>query len=81
MKRRKVKEALAILEAIGMPKAQQNERSALSLLALLNLGRSDSWTDAQNPLMGITPIMDWMKANYGKNYNNFSDMCAQDWYR
>jgi hypothetical protein len=30
--------------------------------------------------MGITPIMDWMKANYGKNYNNFSDMCAQDWY-
>ena len=29
--------ALQVLAALGLPKGQQNERSALSLLALLNL--------------------------------------------
>ncbi len=33
----KVDEAIAILKALGLPKAQQNERSALTLLALLDL--------------------------------------------
>lgn len=60
--------ALQILAALGLPKAQQNERSALSLLALLNLQPKKSWPQAESPLMGITPIMDWIRDHYGKAY-------------
>lgn len=68
MKRKKIAEALLALKTLGLPKEQQNERSALSLLALLNLSPGKAWSEAQNPLMGITPIMDWMKASYSKKY-------------
>lgn len=68
MSKAKVKEALAILKAFGLPREQQNERSALSLLALLNLSPDKKWHEAESPLMGITPIMDWMKATYRKKY-------------
>ena len=60
--------AIQIIELLGLPKAQQNERSALSLLALLNITPSRGWADAEAPLMGITPIMDWVRAHYGKEY-------------
>lgn len=57
-----------IIIALGLPRAQQNERSALSLLALLNLTPGKAWTDAEKPLMGITPIMNWVREHYGKEY-------------
>jgi hypothetical protein len=60
--------ALQILAALGLPRAQQNERSALSLLALLNLRSKKNWTQAENPLMGITPIMDWIRDYYNEDY-------------
>lgn len=60
--------ALKVLEALGLPKAQQNERSALCLLAILNLVPDKGWDDASNPLVGITPIMGWLRAHYGKEY-------------
>ncbi|MGD0890606.1 MAG: BsuBI/PstI family type II restriction endonuclease [Terracidiphilus sp.] len=63
-----IKSALKILAALDLPKAQQNERSALSLLALMNLGPKKEWADAESPLMGITPIMDWIRDNYNKPY-------------
>lgn len=66
--REKVSEAKSILAGIGMPKAQQNERTALCLLALLNLAQDKPWNAAQNPLMGITPIMSWVTQNYKKTY-------------
>ena len=68
MKREKIEEALFILKTLGLPRGQQNERSALSLLALLYLGPDKLWRNARNPLMGITPLMDWMMLNYGKKY-------------
>ncbi len=68
MRKTKVKEALAILKAFGLPREQQNERSALSLLALLHLSPDKEWHEAEAPFMGITPIMDWMKATYQKKY-------------
>lgn len=61
-------EALDILVALGLPRAQQNERSALSLLALLNLTPNKTWRDATAPLIGITPIMDFAALHYGKKY-------------
>lgn len=60
--------ARQIIISLGLPRAQQNERSALSLLALLNLTPGKSWAQAENPLVGITPIMDWARAHYGKDY-------------
>lgn len=67
-KARRVKEALSILVDFGMPNAQQNERSALCLLAVLDLSPDKPWSNAQNPLMGITPIMDRARKHYKKKY-------------
>ena len=63
-----IKQALQVLSALGLPRAQQNERSALCLLALLGLTREKTWGQASNPLMGITPIMDWARLHYQKKY-------------
>jgi hypothetical protein len=68
---RYIKEAQQIIVSLGIPRAQQNERSALSLLALLNLIPGKSWADAEAPLMGITPIMDWVRETLQKG------LCAQ----
>ena len=65
---RRLKEALVLLDDLGMPRAQRNERSALCLLALLDLTPDKDWRAATNPLIGITPIMDWVRAQYGKHY-------------
>lgn len=63
-----ISEAHQILISLGLPCAQQNARSALCLLALLNLTPSKTWAQAENPLIGITPIMDWSRENYDKKY-------------
>ncbi len=65
---RRIQEALSILKALGLPKGQQNERSALTLLALIGLRPEMPWEDAQAPLMGITPIMEFISEHYGKQY-------------
>lgn len=64
----KIDQALDIIIKLGMPKAQQNERSALTFLALLNIKANDNWNTASTPLMGVTPIMNWCYENYGKEY-------------
>lgn len=64
----KIDEALEILKALGMPKAQQNERSALTLLALVNLHPQGSWQNIESPMIGVTPIMDWCRDIYSKEY-------------
>lgn len=66
--KKRIGETLEILKAIGMPREQQNERSALTLLALLNLKPSDPWFKASDPLMGITPMMKFFEDYYGKKY-------------
>ncbi len=60
--------ARQILISLGMPRAQQNERSALCLLALLNLPPGKPWAEAEAPLLSITPIMEWVRTHYGKKY-------------
>jgi hypothetical protein len=60
--------AKKILISLGLPLAQQNERSALCLLALLDLRPGRKWGAAQSPLMGITPIMDWIREHYKNTY-------------
>lgn len=63
-----IKAANQIIISLGLPRAQHNERSALCLLALLNLTPGKAWANAENPLIGITPIMDWVREYYGKEY-------------
>lgn len=64
----RITEALHILAAPGMPRAQQNDRTALCLLALLHLTPDKSWADAQAPCVGITPMMDFGKSHYHRHY-------------
>ncbi len=66
--RRKIGEALKILKALGMPRAQLNDRSALTLLALLALKPRDKWADASAERIGITPIMEFCRDYYGREY-------------
>lgn len=64
----RVEEARSALKQLGFPSAQTNERSALTLLALLNLKPEQPWSEAGSHLLGITPMMEFMRAHYGKNY-------------
>lgn len=64
----KIEQALDILASLGMPRAQLNERSALTLLALLDLHPDGEWCKVERPMLGVTPIMDWCRDVYGKEY-------------
>jgi len=66
--RKKIAEASSFLTALGLPKEQQNERAALTLLALLDLGPGEQWSSARNPLRGVTPIMEFAASDYGKHW-------------
>lgn len=64
----KIEEAKDIIIQLDFPKAQHNDRSALCLLALLNLKEGDEWSNSENPLIGITPMMDFAEDNYSVIY-------------
>ncbi len=66
--RQKIEEGLTILRLLGLPRQQLNERSALTLLALLGLKPEMNWAEASEPLCGITPMMDFFRDRYGKAY-------------
>ena len=66
--KRRVQAAERALKAMGAPKAQCNQRSALTLLGLLNLAPLTAWSDARGPSRGVTELMDWMAENYGRQY-------------
>lgn len=57
-----------ILVAIDMPRGQRNDRSAWTLLALGDLTPDRAWADVRTPIMGITPIIEWIAEHYGKRY-------------
>lgn len=49
-------------------KKQQNERSALALLALLSLKENDSWKDAKKTFIRVHDMMQFIKDNYNRPY-------------
>lgn len=57
-----------MLEAFNFDRERCNEWSALILLALLDLSPDRRWAEATNPLIGFTPIMDWLREEYHKDY-------------
>ena len=66
---KKIKEAQEILKTLGLPKAQYNEMSALTFLAICNIRENDSWENATRQSLGVTKgIMTFVNDNYEKNY-------------
>lgn len=64
----KLEQAKDILEKIGMPKAQQADLCAYTLLALLNIKEKSKWNSATNEYIRIHDIMEFIKQNYGVAY-------------
>ena len=61
----KITEAQEILKALGLPAAQQNEMSALTLLALCSIKEDTPWADAIRTSQRITKeIMAFVNENY-----------------
>ncbi|MDB9487350.1 Eco57I restriction-modification methylase domain-containing protein [Dolichospermum circinale CS-537/01] len=65
---KRIQEALTILKEMSAPKEQQNERSALCLLALADIRPETFWNQATTPKRRITEMMDWFRDYYGKQY-------------
>jgi len=64
-----VEEARIILEALGLPAAQSNEMSALTLISLCALGPDDRWANATRIRCTVTKgIMDYVRDKFGKVY-------------
>ena len=57
-----IEEAIEALRDFEVGREQLNERSAMTLLALLQLKPGDDWARATNPMLGTRAIMDWIRA-------------------
>ena len=64
----KIGDARDILEQLGLPPAQRNEISCLTLLALTGLSEDDSWKQASNPSRTIHQILGFMRDTYERDY-------------
>ena len=65
----KVQEAQIILRDLGLPKSQQNEISALTLLALCNISEKDKWANSKKTSLGVSKgIMRFISDVYKKDY-------------
>jgi len=65
----KVKDAQDILKALGLPPGQQNEISALTLIALCGVKEEVPWELAtRKPLTISKGIMSFISDSYGKHY-------------
>jgi adenine-specific DNA-methyltransferase len=64
----KIKEGLDILIKVGVPREQQNERSSLTLLAILDLKKNSPWAGAKKRIIRIHDILVFIQKNYNKKY-------------
>lgn len=65
----KITDAQKILCALGLPLPQQNEMSALTLLALCHIAPRDSWQNAVRTSLTVTKgIMTFVEKTYRKKY-------------
>lgn len=67
-KQERIDEALDVLRQLGMPNEQLNDRTAICLLALLDLPETTTWNKASNPMLGIRAILDFAREKLGHNY-------------
>ena len=65
----KIEEAQIILKDLRLPKAQQNEMAAVTLLALCNIKKDDQWENAQKISLGVSNgVMKFGAEHYNRNY-------------
>ena len=64
----KIDEARDILVQLGLPPAQQNDISCLTLLALTGISENDAWSQAAKPSRTIHQILVFMRDTYGRDY-------------
>ena len=64
----KIDQGIEILKALEMPREVINARSALTLLALVDLKPGDHWQAIERPLMRITPIIEFCREQYERSY-------------
>ena len=67
-RKQRLAEAIRALTALQFGPKQRNEISAYTLLALLDLRPDVPWANAQAPLCGITPVIDFISAAYRVRY-------------
>lgn len=67
-RKRKLIEAMEILQALGFGPKQSNELAGYVFLALLDLTPDEPWTEAKAPLRGITPIIEFVRKAYRIKY-------------
>lgn len=66
---KKISEAQAVLKALGLPPAQQNDMAALTLLALCGLKPNDSWANAQKRSLTVSKgVMNFITGEYKRVY-------------
>jgi adenine-specific DNA-methyltransferase len=70
--RKRISEPQTILAALGLPPDQQKLVPVLTFLALCRLSPDMSWREASNPLIGVSPILDYVNAHYGVSYRENS---------
>jgi hypothetical protein len=64
----KIQDAQEILRALGLPPAQQNEMSALTLLVLAQLSEETPWNEAKQVNLRIHDILIAIKEHYAREY-------------
>jgi hypothetical protein len=64
----KLRDAMDILRILGFSARQRNEVAGYTLLAMLDLKPLQPWSEAAEPLRGITPIIDFVADAYGVRY-------------
>src|SRR6266480_4911433 len=67
-RKRRLAETIEALTDLQFGPKQRNETAAYTLLALLDLQPDVSWAEAQAPLCGITPIIDFIATAYSVRY-------------
>ena len=67
-KDKRIKEAIAVLTQLGLPREQLNDRTAICLLALLGMTPKTPWAKAVNPMLGIRAILDVARSEFERNY-------------
>lgn len=67
-KRKKLQEAIEILRSLQFGPKQHNDVAAYALLALLDMKPEMSWSQAKDPLCGVTPIIEFVRRTYGVRY-------------
>ena len=66
--KKRLAETIDVLTALQFGPKQRNRGAACTLLALLYLQPDASWADAQSPLLGITPIIEFVTGAYAIKY-------------